>query len=94
MIEDVMRALERIPIWKRISSLPDEVERLKARVAELEAQLAGGARNACPVCLARTFECVSSTTDPMFGRLGVMADTYRCSACQHSEIRQRDTMKS
>lgn len=88
-----MRALERIPIWKRVSALPTEIERLKERVAALEQQLAGGAADACPMCGAREFVRVTTKSDPMFGAVGFMLDTFRCRTCQHAEDRQRDTMQ-
>lgn len=39
MIEDILNALDRIPIWKRVQALPVEVETLKTRVEELEQKL-------------------------------------------------------
>lgn len=93
MIEDVMRALERIPVWKRVSALPTEIESLKQRVAAIEQQLAGGAADACPMCGAREFVRVATKSDPMFGAVGFMLDTFQCRKCQHSEDRQRDAMQ-
>jgi polyhydroxyalkanoate synthesis regulator phasin len=41
IIEDIMHALERIPVWKRVSALPKEVDELRTRIAALEAKLEG-----------------------------------------------------
>ncbi len=41
LLEDILLALERIPIWKRVKALPDEVEALKARIKVLEDRMAG-----------------------------------------------------
>lgn len=90
MIEDVMRALERIPLWKRVSALPDRFEQLEARLAAVEAQLAGNAGPLCPLCNAPGFRRVASKEDPSFGVFGVKLDSYSCGACGHTEDRQRD----
>lgn len=90
MIEDVMKALERIPLWKRVSALPERTEQLEARVAALEAKLKGKPGLLCPVCNAPEFVRVVSTQDPTFGVFGVKSDSYRCAACGHSEDRQRN----
>lgn len=92
MIEDVMKALERIPLWKHVSRLPDEVDSLRMRVHDLEARLAGTTGPLCPICNKPGFNRTSSKPDPVMGDLGVMQDTYQCSHCQHQEHRQRDTM--
>lgn len=90
MIEDVLAALDRLPLWKRLRETPDRVERLEARVAALEAKLSGKPGMLCPVCNAPAFARVASKPDPTFGDLGVKLDSYRCSECGHAENRQRD----
>lgn len=90
MIEDVMKALERIPLWKRVSALPDRTEQLEARVAALEARLKGKPGLLCPACNAPEFVRIASQADRIFGDLGVKSDSYRCAACGHMEDRLRD----
>lgn len=90
MIEDVMKTLERIPLWKRVSALPEEVEALKKRISELEARIAPAAGEVCPMCRAPTLKVIKSTPDPDFGFAGVQNDTMKCSNCGHQEHRQRD----
>lgn len=92
MIEDVMKALERIPLWKRVSAMPDRIDALEKRIAALEQKLTGGSGQLCPLCDSPRFKRVKSEPAGIFGGLGVMADTYQCQDCQHSEQRQRDTM--
>lgn len=91
IIEDIMLALERIPIWKRVAAMPKEVEDLRARVTALEAKLSGKTGALCPMCGSVNFKIVSSGPDSTFGALGMQRDLYRCQDCQHSESRQRRT---
>ena len=91
LLEDVIKALERIPLWKRVSALPEEVESLRRRLEAVEAQLAGKTGPQCPLCEAPGFKRTSSKPDPVMGDLGVIQDTFQCPNCGHSEHRQRDT---
>lgn len=91
MIEDIMKALERIPVWKRVSGLPEQVATLEQRIAALEQRLAGSSGTLCPMCNAPQFKRVSSVRDAHFGFAGVMLDTFECQACHHREDRQRET---
>lgn len=93
MLEDVIKALERIPLWKQVSVLPARVEQLEARIASLEAQLAGKPGALCPMCNATGFARTASKPDPVFGATGLMLDSYRCPDCGHAEDRPRDTMR-
>jgi hypothetical protein len=36
LLDDILHALDRIPIWKRLQGSPSEVDALKARIVELE----------------------------------------------------------
>jgi hypothetical protein len=91
VLEDIMHALDRIPIWKRVSALPKEVDELRKRVAALEAKLEGTSGVLCALCQSPDFKIVASGPDPTFGDMGVLSDRYRCGNCQHEESRQRDT---
>jgi hypothetical protein len=93
MIEEILKALERLPLWKRISAMPSEVEALQARVTALEARLAGTTGPLCPVCNAPGFTKTGSRPDPIMGVMGVMQDSFQCPACNHKEDRQRDTFQ-
>ena len=94
MLEELNDLLDRIPLWKRLTGMPDRVQALEQRIAALEAQLSGKTGPACPICNAPGFKRVSSKADPAFGALGVMLDSYACASCGHTEDRQRDTMQS
>ena len=90
MLEDVMRALERIPLWKRVSALPAEIETLQARVTAIEVALGGKAGPLCPMCNEPGFRRRASKAHPDFGFAGIKLDSYSCAACGHSEERERD----
>lgn len=89
MLEDMLKALERIPIWKRVAALPERHDSLEARVKALEEKLAGPRADECPVCGARAFKRVGSKPHRAMGDLGVMDDQYMCAECNHEERRVR-----
>lgn len=90
IIEDTMKALERIPLWKRVVHLPDEVAALRARIEAIEKRLEGKSGIACPACKSLDFKVISSAPDPVFVEAGIMRDLYRCSSCSHEEVKMRD----
>lgn len=93
MIEDIMKALERIPAWKRISALPAEVDALTARIAALEQKLGPQSGKQCPICNEFALKVIASAAHPDFGFAGVQQDTMKCSKCGHQEVRSRDPAK-
>lgn len=90
IIEDVMKAIERIPGWKRIASAPDEIEALKKRVEILEEKLAPATGEICPICRAPALKVTASHPHPTFSFAGKKMDTLQCSSCGHKEERMRD----
>jgi hypothetical protein len=86
MIEDVFKALDRIPIWKRLQLVPDEVNDLKKRVVELEEKLGGKwPADVCKYCgerSARLSEAGRSATIE-----GIKLERWTCSACGKTEPR-------
>lgn len=91
ILEDVLKALERVPGWKRIAGLPDELDALKARVAALEARLAPASGRECPSCGAVAYRLISSAPEQGdFAGSGAMVDHYACGACPHTNQVHRD----
>jgi len=39
-LSDITALLEKIPLWKRLTTLPDQIRALEGRVAKLESRLA------------------------------------------------------
>ncbi len=93
MIEDIMKALDRIPLWTRVKHLPDEVAALRTRLEAIEKRLEGKTGMECPICGALDFKRTKSEPSRQFAAAGVMRDLYRCSACNHQETRMRDTFQ-
>jgi ssDNA-binding Zn-finger/Zn-ribbon topoisomerase 1 len=89
LLEDIITALERIPIWKRLTGLPAELDALKARVAELEAKLSQSPGELCPKCRQHALIMESSEPDPHFADVGTMLEHLRCTACGYTQQRQR-----
>ena len=56
IVDDVLKAFDRIPIWRRLQETPKEIDDLKDRVAALEKMLDGKRPgNECPFCGALAF---------------------------------------
>jgi len=83
-VNELLNLLEKIPLWKRITHLPEEVDFLKQRIADLEERLVGGGE-ICPRCNQRTFKLTDSVPDKDFGAIGVQIRTYKCANCGLSE---------
>ena len=83
-VSELLSLLEKIPLWKRIAHLPEEVDSLKQRITELEERLSGGG-DACPCCSQLTYKLTHSEPDEKFGALGVSKRTYLCSNCGFTE---------
>jgi len=88
LLDDITKTLELIPAWKRMQALPQKIEQLEMRIAELEQRLEGGG-DQCPKCKAMTFMMVASEPDLRWGRFGTQCDYMQCSACGHEESRLR-----
>ena len=92
VLQDLLAALDRIELWRRLKPLPDRVAQLEARVAELERRAGRQpAANACPMCGSEAFMRISSRPHPEWGPVaGFLLDTWQCPSCNHSEDRERD----
>lgn len=65
----------------QMADLMEQNRLLVQRVRELEQAEC----ESCPKCRKRTWELQGSRPDPMFGQLGGMRRTYKCSSCGFSE---------
>jgi hypothetical protein len=86
MLGELNELLNKIPLWKRLTTLPAEVDALAKNVAALEARIAGsGGAGLCPKCGQRTYKLEGSRPHPVFGDMGVSERAYKCSECNFSE---------
>lgn len=91
ILEDVMRALERIPTWKRVQSMPAEMDALRARIEALERRLQPASGDTCPRCRELAFKLVRTIPEPSpFGALGALQDELACSRCGYKTVRNRN----
>jgi hypothetical protein len=83
-VQDVIKLLDEIPIWKAVAGLPKRIAELERKVAALET--AAGAKAAaptgkeCPICGA-TMRVVKETDDPHFDFAGVKVLQMECGEC-------------
>lgn len=80
MIDDILKALDRIPIWARLTKVPDEVDKLRERVLELESKLNGKwPADVCKFCGERAMRMKASMPN---------ASEWKCQDCGKREIRK------
>jgi hypothetical protein len=85
IIEDILKALDRIPGWARIQQMPDEVAGLKNRIAALEEALSNKhAPDFCRYCGVR-----ASRLYHVFGSdaKGNVREEWHCGECDRTEER-------
>jgi hypothetical protein len=77
ILEDMLKALDRIPGWKRLQTVPDEVDELKKKVAALEEKLGGNyPPDVCRSCGERQARLIYT-----YAADAVVYETWRCRAC-------------
>jgi hypothetical protein len=85
IVDDILKALDRIPGWKRLQEVPPEVDELKSRVAALEEKLGGKwPPDICRFCGARAARIGHSHVDK--GK-GIVTEGWDCAECQNTDWR-------
>lgn len=80
MLEDVLKALDRFPLWKRLSEVPAEVDDLRQRLAAVEQKLGDKwPPDVCKSCGERALRMIKSTQDHQ---------VWTCSVCHNPETRR------
>jgi uncharacterized protein with PIN domain len=86
VIDDVLKAFDRIPIWKRLQDIPAETDDLKRRVAELEEKLSGKwPADVCRSCGERALRL--DRTLPQNRTTGTVEEWWICANCDKADIR-------
>ena len=84
IVDDLLKALDRIPLWKRLGQVPGEIDGLRGRVDALEEQLGGvWPGDICKYCGARAVRLHWDAPD---GKGNIQQD-WHCSACNRTETR-------
>jgi len=79
IVDETLKALDRIPIWRRLGEVPGEVDDLKKRVETLEEMLNGKwPADVCKRCGERAVRMQAS----MPGR-----QQWLCAECKFIEVR-------
>jgi ribosomal protein L40E len=84
IVEDILNALDRIPIWKRLQGLPRDVDDLKARIGGLEEKLSGNwPPDVCRMCGERT----ARLSDTGVAERGLIREAWECKKCGARDLR-------
>jgi hypothetical protein len=85
MIDDILKALDRIPIWKRLQQVPSEVDELQSRIAVLEEKLGGKwPADVCRYCGERAARLTNHRGPD---NKGVFTEIWTCAACSQKDHR-------
>ena len=86
ILEDTMKILDRIPLWKELQTAPSRIKELEQRVANLEEKLGGKwPADVCKSCGARAVRMVSVIGPDINGN---MIESWHCSECNFTEERR------
>jgi len=85
LLEDLFKALDRIPIWRRLQTVPDDVDALKTRMTALEETLNGKwPADVCKFCGERAARM--SWSIPADDK-GITREEWTCGKCNNVESR-------
>jgi hypothetical protein len=88
VLEDLLKALDRIPIWRRLQGLPVEVDDLKSRIELIEQKLGDTwPPDICRLCGKRAARLTGSQLDTK--QKGVVCEFYDCTECGERDFRYR-----
>ena len=80
-VSDILKILEKVPDWTRLKKLPEQVEELEARVAELEKLLKQSQHLDCEYCGKGAMRKVAIEPTQEVPDIGVRVETWRCQEC-------------
>ncbi len=85
VLDDIIKTLDRIPVWKRLQIIPEEVDDLRNRVVELEEKLGGKwPPDVCKFCGARAARLTGTRGPDAKGKLYQL---WGCGECSNVERR-------
>ena len=86
-VSDILKILDKIPIWKQLKDLPARIEALERRLEALEQDRTAVKGEKCPSCGAYEFMVTATKPHPLMGEVGIKERTYTCSGCGFTEPR-------
>jgi uncharacterized protein with PIN domain len=85
LLEDMLKALDRVEVWKELQAAPKRISELESRVAELEGKLGGKwPADVCKYCGERAVRMYQKM-GPIEG--GKMRETWKCDKCSKHDTR-------
>jgi uncharacterized protein with PIN domain len=85
ILADIIEALDRIPVWKRLQGAPAKIDELENRIAELEKKLGDKwPADVCKFCGERAMR-MSQSYAPQ--KNGNVAQQWHCGKCGQYENR-------
>jgi uncharacterized protein with PIN domain len=88
-LDNILRALELWPEWKKLRATPALVDELQRRIAALEERLQRAPGEACKACgaLALRLEKSEQSANVHQEVMGRQDHHWKCQECGHVEVR-------
>ena len=87
-LRDLLALLDKVPVWKSMKEIPDRVDKLEQRIADLESRLSRAPGEACPAC--GEYAMRLHTKGRVVGSFPMerRTDVWECGACGHKDEKQ------
>ncbi len=86
-VSDLLKILEKIPLWKQLKELPAKIEDFERRLSALEKNLeTDDSVKKCPKCGSKYFVLTDTKPNLHLGIVGVQDRQYTCEKCSYSEV--------
>jgi uncharacterized protein with PIN domain len=82
-----IKVLKESPFWKRLTALPDKVDALERRIAEIENNLNRAPGEKCKYCGSYAVRKESEKVDYIGGEHDLKTEIWRCQQCSKTEIK-------
>jgi hypothetical protein len=84
LLEDMLKALDRVEIWKQLQGTLQRISELEKRVAELEGKIGGKwPADVASIVEREQYGCIASSAP----KGGKMREHWKCGECNRIETR-------